>query len=302
MATYVPLEPVPLQFMDNSGDPLTSGTLYFYDEGTTTAQQLFSDNVGTSIGTSIALNSWGMPESGGNTITLFRDQSKSLKIVLKNSSGSTIWTSDGIPAFASFDSTSSTKLDGIEALADVTDLVNVGAVVNGVQEKWVSISEMYLPTTNPAGALATVEATPGLACYRGFPYDGATEENVEFVAAFPKRWNNGTITAKVYWTSAATDTDGVTWGVRAAALGDDEYFAGFYGTPQTIDDTLLGAAGKLHISPTSSAITVGGAVASGKACMFRVHRAPDNANDTATEDAVLLGVKLFYTSSALNDA
>ena len=127
MATYIPLQNTPLQFVDNSGDPLVSGTLEFFLAGTTTATNLFADSSGTSIGSSITLNAWGMPEAGGNTITLFRDQSSAIKIVGKNAAGATIWTADNIPAVASFDSTSSTKLDGIEALADVTDATNVAA-------------------------------------------------------------------------------------------------------------------------------------------------------------------------------
>jgi hypothetical protein len=127
MATYKPLYNLPEKFKDNSGDPLTSGTLEFYLAGTTTATDLFGDSSGTSIGTSITLNSWGMPESGGNTITLFRDQSKALKVVGKNAAGATIFTSDNIPAVASFDSTASAKLATIEENADVTDATNVAA-------------------------------------------------------------------------------------------------------------------------------------------------------------------------------
>ena len=134
MATYIPLTNLPIQFEDSSGLPLNGGSLWFYLAGTTTATDLFSDSSGTSIGTSIALNSLGLPESGGNTIFLFRDQSKAIKVVLCDSygatqalSGSVIGTFDNIPAVASFDSTSSTKLDGIEALADVTDATNVAA-------------------------------------------------------------------------------------------------------------------------------------------------------------------------------
>ena len=126
MATYIPVTSLPTQFFDGNGDPLVGGTLYFYLAGTTTATDLYTSD-GTSIGTSITLNSWGYPESGGVTITLFRDQSKAIKIVAKNAAGATIYTADNIPAVASFDSTSSAKLTAIEALADVTDATNVAS-------------------------------------------------------------------------------------------------------------------------------------------------------------------------------
>ena len=128
MATFIPLHAVPLQLQD----PVTSvnmsgGTLEFYEAGTDTTTELYADNTGTSIGVSIGLNSGGWPESGGNVIFLFRDQSKALKIVGKNAVGSTLFTADNIPAVASFDSTASAKLDTVEEGADVTDATNVAA-------------------------------------------------------------------------------------------------------------------------------------------------------------------------------
>ena len=113
MAIYIPITDIPEQFFDSSGDPLVSGTLEFYLAGTTTATNGFSDNAGTSIGTTITLNAYGYPESGGNIIGLFRDQSKALKIVLKDATAATLWTMDDIPAVASFDAASAAKLDYI---------------------------------------------------------------------------------------------------------------------------------------------------------------------------------------------
>ena len=113
MAIYIPITDIPEQFFDSSGDPLVSGTLEFYLAGTTTATDGFSDNAGTSIGTTITLNAYGYPESGGNIIGLFRDQAKALKIVLKDFTAATIWTMDDIPAVASFDAASAAKLDYI---------------------------------------------------------------------------------------------------------------------------------------------------------------------------------------------
>ena len=126
MATFIPVTNMPYQLMDDNGDPAVGGTLEFFLEGTTDTTDFFT-NDGTSIGTSITLNSWGMPESGGTTITLFRDQSKAVKIIGKNAAGATIYTSDGLPALASFDATASAKLDGIEALADVTNAAAIAA-------------------------------------------------------------------------------------------------------------------------------------------------------------------------------
>lgn len=95
MAVFVPLQALPAQFQDSTTSVnLSGGTLTFFLAGTSTPTNLFSDNAGTSIGTSITLNSGGYPESGGNVIYLFRDDSIDLKIVLKDATSGTEWTAD----------------------------------------------------------------------------------------------------------------------------------------------------------------------------------------------------------------
>lgn len=302
MAVYRYLHPVPLQFQDPvSSANLSGGTLYFYESGTVTATDLFSDSSGTSIGSSITLDSGGFPSVGGNVITLFRDQSVDLKIVGKNAAGATIFTSDEILAEASFDSTSSAKLDGIEALADVTDATNVGAVVNGLQEEPIDLAQFILPTTGACGPIATVEGTAGMPVYRGYPFDGATAENIEFTWQPPKQWNLGTVTVMISYSTAATDADGVVWGVKAVALSDGDSFAQAYGTPVTVTDTLQSGAGQ-RLSCTTGAITIGGTPADADWVAFRIYRDATHASNTATEDMTLLGAKIFWTSDALNDA
>ena len=125
MATYIPVTNTATQFVDNNGDTLVGGSLEFFEAGTSTPTDLFTSD-GTSIGTSIELNAWGYPESGGMAIFLFRDQSKGLKIVVKNAAGAVVGpTMDYIPAVASFDSTSAAKLD----LITVTAAVDLDTVV-----------------------------------------------------------------------------------------------------------------------------------------------------------------------------
>lgn len=99
MPTYIPLTPVPIQLQDLSTSlNMAGGTLEFYLSGTNTPTNLFSDNAGSSIGTSITLNAGGMPEAGGNIITLFRDAAIDLKIIGKDAAGVTLFTSDGLSA------------------------------------------------------------------------------------------------------------------------------------------------------------------------------------------------------------
>ena len=90
---YVPLTKIPQQFFDNLGNPLVGGTLYAYLAGTSTATNMFSDNAGTVAGTSVVLDSRGEPTTFK---LIWIDSTKNYKFVLKDSTGTTIWTIDNI--------------------------------------------------------------------------------------------------------------------------------------------------------------------------------------------------------------
>lgn len=173
MAIYVPIHPVPLQFMDGNGDPLESGTLEFYQAGTSTPVNLYSDSSGTSIGSSITLNSQGYPESGGNIITLFRDTTVDYKIIAKNAAAATIWTADELSSeldvLATNNNGEGASLIGIEdaagnftatdvegALAEVySDLASTS---NGLGASLVGVEDAggHLSATDAEAAIAEI--------------------------------------------------------------------------------------------------------------------------------------------------
>ena len=91
MPTYIPLTPIPVQLQDSvTSVNMSGGSLEFYLTGTSTPTNLFSDDIGTSIGTSISLNSGGFPESGGNVIALHYDAEVEVDIAVKNAAGTEI--------------------------------------------------------------------------------------------------------------------------------------------------------------------------------------------------------------------
>jgi len=303
MATLIPLHVVPFQFQDPvTSVNLSGGSMEFFLAGTTTPTQLYSDVGGTLVGTSVALNSGGFPQSGGNTVTLFRDQTIALKLVLKNAVGAVIFTVDDIPAVSSFDSTSAAKLAAIEALADVTDAANVGAVVNGKHTMFIRASDMRPTVTAPCSVLTDVETTAGRPDMQVLDFADGADDHAQFQVAFPKQWGLGTLTYQVFWTSTAADTDGVTWGLQGVAVSDNETIDVDYGSPVLIDDANQGAAEELLVSAESAVMTLAGTPADDDMCFFRIFRDVSDPNDTATEAARLLGIKLFYTTDALNDA
>lgn len=93
---YVPFMPIPPQLQDSSSLNLNGGSLEFFLAGTSTPTNIFSDDTGTVIGTTVSLNASGYPSSGGNVVTLFRDVDIDYKVVLKSAADATLWTSDDI--------------------------------------------------------------------------------------------------------------------------------------------------------------------------------------------------------------
>lgn len=85
--------PVPItQWFDASGDPLNAGTLTFYQAGTTTPLDAYSD---VSLSTPVA-NPYTLTSAGRTSVPIYLSAANSYKIILKDSAGSTIWTADNI--------------------------------------------------------------------------------------------------------------------------------------------------------------------------------------------------------------
>lgn len=151
MPTYVPFIPIPIQLQDASGDNLTSGTLEFYESGTTTPTALYSDNAGTSIGTSITLNASGYPESGGNVITLFRDAEVAIKVVCKNSSGTVQWTADTLDGtLVALGSTSNGKGASLVGIEDTAGNLAATDVEAAIAEMYTDFMQNLSDDTTPS--------------------------------------------------------------------------------------------------------------------------------------------------------
>jgi len=90
---YAPLTKIPQQFFNNLGNPLVGGTISAFLAGTSTPTNMFSDNAGTVAGTTVILDSRGEP----TTFKLIWVSTTVIyKFVLKDSTGTTIWTIDNI--------------------------------------------------------------------------------------------------------------------------------------------------------------------------------------------------------------
>jgi hypothetical protein len=99
MALTGALLPIPItQWFDTTGDPLSAGKLFFYIAGTSTPQDVFSDNdLTTAITQPVILNSAGRPTiDGGTTVGPIYISPTGYKVVLKTSADVVVWTADEI--------------------------------------------------------------------------------------------------------------------------------------------------------------------------------------------------------------
>lgn len=144
------------------------------------------------------------------------------------------------------------------------------------------------PATKNEGATNNVD-------YWTLDFDQSTEEYAQIMFAMPSVWDAGTITFEVFWTADSGSGD-VIWALQGRAFANDDAIDQAWGTAQTVTDTLL-ATGDVHVSPTSSAITLAGTPAGGELCVFRVYRDADDGSDTLSGDAKLIGIRLYYNVS-----
>ena len=167
---------------------------------------------------------------------------------------------------------------------------------------WVPAGAMRPTVSNGCATITDVQTTAGRPDMQVLDFDASADEFAQFQIAFPKSWNEGTVTYQVYWTTTATDTDGVAWALSGQAVSDNDTIDVDYGGTVVVTDDALGAAEDLCVTAESSALTIGGSPAVGDICYFKIGRDVSDGNDDMAEDARLMGVKIFFTTDASNDA
>lgn len=193
------------------------------------------------------------------------------------------------------------------AIADVTGLQTAldgkaaGAAVltQGKQTIWIPAALMTPRATNGAAA-GTMESATSKVMRKTLDFDAAVPEFAQFLVAMPKSWDKGSLSFQALWTFES-GSGGVTWGARAQAMGDGDPMDAAFGSIQLVMDTAQ-TAGSLHQTAESAPLALAGAPAEGGAVIVEVFRSVNNVNDTLAADAALLGVRLFYTKNAGNDA
>ena len=173
--------------------------------------------------------------------------------------------------------------------------------IAGKETMWVPAAAMYGPTTNPADA-AQVETTATRPDLKVFDFDASTQQYTQFTVAMPKSWNEGTLTYQVYWSPSTTNTGDAIFGLQAVACADSDTIDVAYGTAIEVTDAGIGTVEDQQITSESSAMTVAGSPAAGEQTYFQLFRKAADGSDTFTGECRVLGVKVFFTTDAANDA
>ena len=274
-----------------------------------------SNDFGGLLGPEVAINQHGIDmdfrvESNGNAQMLFVDGgSDAVGIGTSTPSTNVALDVEGAIGLDEISTPTATADRGaIYTKTDNNFFFQDGAGTETVMLKggkhsiWVP-AEAISPRSNAGCAqlATTAAATVGRPDIRSLAFDKSSDEHAQFTIAMPKMWNEGTITAQFYWTSATSNLGQTcAWGFQGVSLSDNDLINTAFGTAVVTSDTQSGTAKDVHISGESSAITIAGSPAAGDLTCFQVFR--DTSADNLNEDALLLGIKIFYTIDDGNDA
>ena len=181
------------------------------------------------------------------------------------------------------------KLDGAGTLKEA-----------GKETIWIPAVAMYPNTTNGCAALAQVELSNGPEI-KTLDFDKDSDEFAQFAVAFPKSWNEGTVTFQSFFTADSTNTGTTAWGLSGVSLADNDSCNTAFGT-QVVATAKAhsGTANDLNVTAESGAVTIAGSPSTDEQVFFQISR--DVSADDLTADSKLLGIKLFFTTDAANDA
>ena len=177
---------------------------------------------------------------------------------------------------------------------------NTAAIkIAGKETIWVPASAMYPNTTNGCADIAQVELSNGPEI-KTLDFDKDSDEFAQFAVAFPKSWNESTVTFQAYFTADSTNTGTVSWALNGVAIADNDSINTAFGTAVApTAKAHSGTANDLDVTAESGAVTIAGSPSTDEEVFFQIQR--DVSEDSLTADAKLLGIKLFFTTDAAND-
>ena len=173
--------------------------------------------------------------------------------------------------------------------------------IAGTETIFIPAQAMFGTTTNGADAQA-VETTATRPELKVLDFDASTNEYAQFSIAMPKSWNLGTVTYQVFWSPSNTNTDTCIFALQGLATTEGDTADAVFGTAVEVEDDGIGTGEDVQMSAVSGAVTIAGTPADNDYTFFQLFRNAADGDDDFTGDARVLGIKLFYTTDAANDA
>ena len=170
----------------------------------------------------------------------------------------------------------------------------------GKETIWVPASAMQPTVSNGCSVLTPVGGLTGPDLVV-LDFDASADEFAQFSVAFPKSWDEGTVTFQFFWSGLAATT-GVVMKLEGVAVGDNDTIDVAYGTAVSLLDDAQGAINEMLVSSESTAITIAGTPAVDQLCYFRIGRNVSDSNDDMAGDCRIHGIKIFFTTDAASDA
>ena len=197
-----------------------------------------------------------------------------------------------------------TKLAAVNSTAAELNLLSGAGTLKqaGKETIWVPATAMYPNSTNGCSTLTQVALGTNMPDIKVLDFigTGSQDEYAQFTVAFPKSWNEGTVTFQPFWMVTGTDTGTVAWGLQGVSCENSDPAGDEFGTA-TVTTALAfsGTSNDVMVSQESNTVAIE-QVADDAVTFFQIFR--DVSADTQTGDARLLGIKLFFTTDAANDA
>lgn len=179
--------------------------------------------------------------------------------------------------------------------------IEAAFVAQGLHTIWLPAGA-WKPTTTSGAESALVETTAGRPDLNVLDFDASADEFAQCSIAMPKSWNNGVVKFQAIWTSETTDADGVTWALQGVSCADGDTADIAFGTAVTVDDLNQSTAEDIYITDISGDVTLAGTPGDNELTFLQIYRDVSDANDTAAEDARLIGVRVLYTIDAKDDS
>ena len=150
MVDVIPVFDTDYQCSDANGDPVSGGTVEFYNAGTSTPRAVYSDPaLATSLGAVVSLNADGRPVSGATLVTIYTGVN-AFKFIVKDQFGAILRTRDNQPgAFDTSGFAESSDVSGLGTGVVATQTLSADVAA-------VAADEGHILNVNPSGGVKTI--------------------------------------------------------------------------------------------------------------------------------------------------